>query len=77
MKDVNLVLREKELDIVRRREEIEALHLAIPLLAEDQDCVEHGLTCRLPHSPNGLELLIDDGRRLLALAVTLRSRALF
>ena len=42
MKDVNLVLREKELDIVRRREEIEALHLAIPLLAEDRDWVEHG-----------------------------------
>jgi len=43
VKDVNLVLREKELDIVRVRKEVEALHLAIPLLAEDQDWVEHGL----------------------------------
>lgn len=34
MKDVHLVLREKELDIVRVRKEIEALHLAISLLAE-------------------------------------------
>ncbi len=42
-KDVNQVLREKELDVVRVRKEIEALHLAIPLLAEDQDWVEHGL----------------------------------
>jgi hypothetical protein len=43
MKDVNLVLREKEMDIARVREEIEALHLAIPLLAENRDWVEHGL----------------------------------
>ena len=40
---MNLVLREKELDIVRVRKEVEALHLAIPLLAEDRDWVEHGL----------------------------------
>ena len=43
MKDVSLVLREKELDIVRLRNEIQALHLVIPLLAEDRDWVEHGL----------------------------------
>jgi hypothetical protein len=43
VKDVNEVLREKELDIARVRNEIEALHLAIPLLAEDRDWVEHGL----------------------------------
>ena len=43
MKDPNLVLREKELDIVRVRKEIEALRLAIPLLVEDRDLVEHGL----------------------------------
>ena len=48
MKDVNLVLREKELDIVRVRKKVEALHLAIPLLAEDQDWVEYGLTSPPP-----------------------------
>jgi hypothetical protein len=48
VKDVNLVLREKELDIVRVRKEVEALHLAIPLLADDQDWVEHGLTSPPP-----------------------------
>ena len=62
MKDVNLVLREKELDVVRVRKEIESLHLAIPLLAEDRDWVEHGLASRLrPHVLKGLEL-IADGR---------------
>ena len=50
VKDVNLVLREKELDIVRVRKEVEALHLAIPLLAEDQDWVEHGLASPPPSS---------------------------
>lgn len=50
MKDPNLVLREKELDIVRVRKEIEALHLAIPLLVEDR---------LRPHK--GLELLMADG----------------
>ncbi len=53
MKDVNLVLREKELDIVRVRKEVEALHLAIPLLAEDQDWVEHGLTSPPPSQSQG------------------------
>ena len=49
MKDVSLVLREKELDIVRLRNEIQALHLVIPLLAEDRDWVEHGLAPPNPH----------------------------
>ena len=52
MKDVNLVLREKELDIVRVRKEVEALHLAIPLLAEDRDWVEHGLASPPASSPS-------------------------
>jgi hypothetical protein len=52
MKDVNLVLREKESDIVRLRKEIEALHLAIPLLAEDRDWVEHGLASPAASSPS-------------------------
>jgi len=34
VKDVNEVLREKEMDIVRIRREIEALRFAIPLLSE-------------------------------------------
>jgi len=52
VKDVNLVLREKELDIVSLRKEIEALHLAIPLLAEDRDWVEHGLASPPASSPS-------------------------
>ena len=36
MKDVNIVLREKEMDIVRIRREIEALRFAIPLLSDDR-----------------------------------------
>ena len=36
MKDVNLVLRGKEMDIVRLRQEIYALRSAIPLLSDDQ-----------------------------------------
>jgi hypothetical protein len=50
VKDVNLVLRGKEMDIVRLRKEIEALHLAIPLLAENRDWVEHGLASPPPSS---------------------------
>jgi hypothetical protein len=34
MKDVYQVLREKELDMMRVRQEVEALRFAIPLLAE-------------------------------------------
>ena len=36
MKDVNVVLREKEMDIVRLRREIKALRSAIPLLSDDR-----------------------------------------
>jgi hypothetical protein len=36
VKDVNVVLREKEMDIVRIRREIEALRSASPLLSEDR-----------------------------------------
>ena len=50
VKDVNLVLRGKEMDIVRLRKEIEALHLAIPVLAENRDWVERGLASRPPSS---------------------------
>jgi hypothetical protein len=43
VKDVKRIVQEKELDINRLRKEIEALHRAIPMLAEDRDWVEHGL----------------------------------
>ena len=43
MKDANQVLREKERELARLRGEIEALHLVIPLLAEERDWMEHGL----------------------------------
>lgn len=36
MKDVNVVLREKEMDIVRLRREIEALRSVLPLLSDDR-----------------------------------------
>lgn len=35
MNDIFAVLRQKERDLVRVREEIEALHLVLPLLMED------------------------------------------
>jgi len=44
MKDVYEVLRQKEVEIVRVQNEIEALHLVIPLLAEDGDRVQYGST---------------------------------
>ena len=43
MKDLYQVLRQKQMDIERVRRELEALHLVIPLLAEDADWVEQGL----------------------------------
>jgi hypothetical protein len=42
MKDPYQVLSQKEMDIERVRSEIEALHLVIPLLAEDADWIERG-----------------------------------
>ena len=48
MRDVNSLLREKELAIGRLRKEIEALHLAIPLLAESRDWIEHGMASPPP-----------------------------
>jgi hypothetical protein len=43
MKDLSQVLGEKERDVERVRKEIEALHLAIPLLVEGADWIENGL----------------------------------
>lgn len=42
MKDIYQVLRQKQLDMARVREEVEALHVVIPLLAEDRDRIESG-----------------------------------
>jgi hypothetical protein len=37
MRDIYLVLREKELEVVRVRQEIDALRAIIPLLADDDE----------------------------------------
>jgi len=74
---VNLVLRERNWDIVRVRKEVEALHCG-DSLARPKDQTGRTLgDLAASLTVQGLELLIDDGPRLLALAVTLRSRALF
>lgn len=41
MRDLYQVLEQKELEIEHVRRQIEALHLVIPLLAEDADRIEH------------------------------------
>ena len=43
MKDLFQVLKQKKIELERVRREIEALRLVIPLLAEDEDWIEHGL----------------------------------
>jgi len=50
MKDVYEVLKQKEMEVVRVRKEIETLHFVIPLLAEDGDRVQIGQTLP-PSSP--------------------------
>ena len=58
MKNLFQVLREKELDIVRVRKEIAAIHAAIPLLAEESDWIENGLAPpRLPPTGTAGRLL--------------------
>ena len=49
MKDIYQVLRQKQLDMARVRKEIEALHVVIPLLA-DQAWIESGLALPPPFS---------------------------
>ena len=44
MKDPYQVLRQKEMEIERVQKEIEALRFAVPLLAEDADRLELGLS---------------------------------
>ena len=46
MKDVHQVLSQKQKDIERVRREIDALLFVIPLLAEDADRIEPGLSPR-------------------------------
>ena len=43
MKNVWQVLQQKENEIERVRQEIQALHAAIPLLVDDKDFIENGL----------------------------------
>jgi regulator of replication initiation timing len=43
IKNVYEVLEQMEIDIVRLRKEIEALHCVIPLLVEEGDWIEYGL----------------------------------
>jgi len=43
MRDVSEVLEQKKMEFESVRREIESLHFAIPLLAEDVDWIEHGL----------------------------------
>jgi hypothetical protein len=51
MKDVYQVLREKELDVMRVRKEVEALRFAIPLLAEGAD--SRNVAAAAPPLPSG------------------------
>ena len=46
MKDLHQVLSQKQRDIERVRREIDALLFVIPLLAEDADRIEAGLSSR-------------------------------
>jgi hypothetical protein len=51
MKDVYQILREKELDVMRVRQEVEALRFAIPLLAEGPDSTN--IAAAVPSPPSG------------------------
>jgi hypothetical protein len=51
MKDIYQVLREKELDVMRVRKEVEALRFAIPLLAEGAESVN--IAAAAPQLPSG------------------------
>lgn len=51
MKDVYQVLREKEMDVTRVREEVEALRFAIPLLEEGEDSMN--VVAPAPQLPSG------------------------
>jgi len=42
MKDIRQVLQQKEADLNRVRIQVEALHVAIRLLADEKDWAEHG-----------------------------------
>ena len=48
MKDIHQLLREKELDVMRVRNEVEALRFAIPLLTEGADPTNVAAVPQLP-----------------------------
>jgi hypothetical protein len=50
MKDVYEVLRQKELEVQRIRNEIAALHSVIPLLVDEGDWIQHGGVLPFSHS---------------------------
>jgi hypothetical protein len=59
VKDLNIVLREKEMAIVRLRQEIEALRSVVPLLADNQ-YLDNNETSELP--PPKFPATGTDGR---------------
>lgn len=54
LRNVFQVLHEMECRIERLRKEIAALHFVIPLLAEEQDWVEHGMAVPSTFEPCSL-----------------------
>ncbi len=50
MKDLSQVLEQKKMEIERVQREIAALHVVIPLLADDADWIENGLAAPLSAS---------------------------
>jgi len=67
MKDIHQLLREKELDVMRVRNEVEALRFAIPLLMEGADSMS--VVAPAPQLPSGhinrwplhIETALQDG----------------
>ena len=51
MRDIYQVLREKELEIIRVRQEIEALRSILPLLSDGTMSLHLRLRCMLPCAP--------------------------
>jgi len=70
VKDIKRILQEKELDVERLQKEIEALHRAIPLLAEDRDWAEHGLA-----APPRFQQLRETGTAALVPQLAFRKDA--
>jgi hypothetical protein len=67
MKDLYQVLREKELDVMRVRQEVEALRYAVPLLVEEAESTNIGTAASQPPSahvniwPLRVDTTLQDG----------------